>query len=81
MAAGCEFFFSFFFFFHNYAISSQNNNLDPNIGRKSGSWTMIQLAVSASWLYHSVHDEYPISTVNLLSHARAAFKYPAGPVE
>lgn len=45
--------------------------MDPNIGRKSDSWTMIQLAVSASWLYHSVHDEYPISTVNLLSHARA----------
>lgn len=36
------------------------------------------LAVFALWLYHCAHDEYPISTVNLLSHARIAFKYPAG---
>lgn len=39
------------------------------------------LAAFAPWLYRRVHDEYPISTVNLLSHARVAFKYPAGPGE
>lgn len=32
----------------------------------------------APWLRRRTHDEYPISAVNLLSHARFAFKYPAG---
>lgn len=30
------------------------------------------------WLRRRMNDEYPISAVNLLSHARFAFKYPAG---
>lgn len=34
------------------------------------------LAVFAPWLFQLTHDEYPISTVNLLSHAWVAFKYP-----
>lgn len=32
----------------------------------------------APWLRRRMNDEYPISAVNLLSHARFAFKYPAG---